>query len=245
MYFYYYYHQNGVQPKLARRVCVCLAQSFEPTCPLQITSDGLEAKLRNSFLANNSRYKHNGVERKVKKYQWNVFVWRFPLCNKILWALRLPRSFLIIYDSTFVTLRCWKCYRNEVTLPLLDISFIRRKLNIKCMFAISGLVLSSWYVCQKKLSINPIFGHLHICFFGTVHQKYHVPQRISPKGEIHISLPPKPIPISHLPSRGKRPMFHGLNSAASEPFNKLSQICQNWVSPPTSDNHPPKQGVHI
>ena len=93
----------------------------------------------------------------------------------------------------------------------------------------------------KKLSINPIFGHLHICFFGTVHQKYHVPQRISPKREIHISPPPKPIPISHLPSRGKRPMFHGLNSAASEPFNKLSQICQNWVSPPTSDNHPPNR----
>ena len=93
----------------------------------------------------------------------------------------------------------------------------------------------------KKLSINPIFGHLHICFIGIVHQKYHVPQRISPKGEIHISPPPKPIPISHLPSRGKRPMFHGLNSAASEPFNKLSQICQNWVSPPTSDNHPPNR----
>ena len=93
----------------------------------------------------------------------------------------------------------------------------------------------------KKLSINPIFGHLHICFIGTVHQKYQVPQRISPKREIHISPPPKPIPISHLPSRGKRPMFHGLNSAASEPFNKLSQICQNWVSPPTSDNHPPNR----
>ena len=68
-FFYYQYYRIGYNQRIARRVCVCLAQSFEPSCALQITSDGWEAKLRNSFLANNSRYKHNGVERKVKKYQ--------------------------------------------------------------------------------------------------------------------------------------------------------------------------------
>ena len=103
--------------------------------------------------------------------------------------------------------------------------FMIRKLNIKCMFVISGLVLACWYVCQKNYQLTRF---LATCTFAlSEHQKYQVPQRISPKREIHISPPPKPIPISHLPSRGKRPMFHGLNSAASEPFNKLSQICQN------------------
>ena len=204
MYFYFYY-QNWLQPKLARRVCVCLAQSFEPTCALQITSDGWDAKLRNSFLANNSWYKHNGVERKVKKYQWNVFVWRFPLCNKILWAVRLPRSFLIIYGSTFVTLRCLIWNRAEVILPFLYVSLMRRKQNIKCMCMISGQVLASWYVCQKNYQLTRF---LATCTFALSEQSirnitFHSEYRQKEKSILAPHPNPSPYPISHPEARGQ------------------------------------------
>ena len=134
-----------------------------------------------------------------------VFVWRFPLCNKILWAVRLPRSFLIIYDSTFVTLRYWKCYRNEITLPLLDISFMIRKLNIKCMFVISGLVLACWYVCQKNYQLTRF---LATCTFAVSEQSirnitFHSEYRQKEKSILASHPNPSPYPISHPEARGQ------------------------------------------
>lgn len=137
------------------------------------------------------------------------------------------KRFVHVYERyvhvKIFAIRIWRIY------PCINICNSAACIRILRSPILDSVVVVTLTRCQKKLSIKAFFCHLH---------------NQDARSELSGSMRkvakiwnPYLLPSSPLPGQEGNVSRIRTRTAAPQPFNKLSQICQNWVSPHWQPSH--------